>query len=289
MEEKSNLNHVPIEELNLPKTIYKFRDYENPYHLRSLLDSEIYIPSVNEFNDPLDSKTPFRYREEDLTEEKIYKKCLSIAKINYPNRSEQEYQQIAYDIQQKSLIIDEEHIEKFDRMNYNQICNDFGVYCLTPEYDNFLMWSYYSNSHKGFCIGYDSSVIIDCGIFGMGGAVRYKNEFPKLPLFPSEDHQLFLDIFFIKWEIWQHEKEFRLLHQYKNGKIQKLPSNAVSEIILGCNFPEKEKHFFLQLIINKIPNAKVFQMELIPCEFGITKKLVYDESLNIIKANQILE
>jgi hypothetical protein len=269
----------PITDLKLPPVLYKFRDYKDDYHLKSLWSEELYIPSVNEFNDPSDSTTPFRYKEEDLTEDNIYRKCLQIAKLNYPDKKEEEHQQMAFENQRKGLLFDEDHTDKFDRMNYEQTCRDFGVYCLTPKFENFLVWSYYANSHKGFCLGYHTAILVNTEIFSIGGLVDYRKDYPKLPLFPTEQDHLFLNIFYTKWDIWKHEKEYRLIHQYKTGKLQKIPKNAIAELILGCNFPETEKLGFTEKFIKQFPEAKVFQMELVKGKFGLVKKLIYDEKL----------
>ncbi|MEJ5962800.1 DUF2971 domain-containing protein [Pedobacter immunditicola] len=266
---------VPIEELNVEKIVYKFKNY-NTLSVNTLLNNKIYIPSANEFNDPLDSKTPFRYDVEELTEENIYKKCLLISKQSFPSLKEEEHQQNAYDNQKKGLLFDEDHLNKCDIENYNNTCNNFGIFCTTPDINNFLMWSYYSNSHKGFAIGYNTENLIRTQIFGMGGKIIYDNQFPVLPLFPSEKDHHFISLFFTKSDVWDHESEFRFLHIYKNGKELSVPKDVIAEIVLGVNFPENEKIKFMNQINTGFPNAKVYQMELVPLKFNLEKKLIYD-------------
>lgn len=273
---------VDIKDLELPPVIYKYRDYYNENHISALLNKEIFIPSVKTFNDPYDSRIPFRYRDEDLTEDNIYKKCLQIAQYFYPDYTKEEHQQLAYENQKKGLLNDEEHLEIFDKENYEQTCNEFGIYCVTEDSQNLLMWSYYSNSHTGFCIGYSSKKIVDSGIFGMGGKVNYTNEFPKLPLFPSEEDHPFLDLFYTKWEVWKHENEFRLLHKYKYGQKYDIPDDYIVEIILGCKFAEKEKLPFVEKIIKVFGKVKIYEIELDMKTFGLKKKIVFDGNVPLL-------
>jgi hypothetical protein len=144
---------LPIEELQVPNALYKYRYFHNEFHEKALFEREIYIPSAKQFNDPYDSKIPFRYRSEDLTEENIYKKCLALAKTFHVGLSDAHYQEIAYDIQKKDLLKDPHHLQEFDKQTFERLCNDYGIYCLIGDSENLLMWSYYADSHRGFCIG----------------------------------------------------------------------------------------------------------------------------------------
>lgn len=281
---------VPVKKLKVPPILYKYRDYDNDFHRKTLINNEIYIPSANEFNDPLDSKTPFRYRDEDLTEENIYLKCLQIAKRSQPGLKEEQYQEIAYENQKKELLLDDQHLEKFDKDHYKQICNEYGVYCLTPDSKNFLMWSYYANSHKGFCVGYHSHYLLGTELFSIGGKVDYRSDFPKLPLFPSENDHIFLNIFYTKWKIWKHEKEYRLIHKYKYDRkgrkdIFTLPDITIAEIVFGCQFSENELLKLIPIITEKYPSVVLSRAKLITGVFGIIKETIYDPKLFVRTPN----
>ncbi len=40
-----------------------------------------------------------------------------------------------------------------------QIYKKSGVYSLSKDYKNELLWAYYADSHKGFCIEYDYDIL----------------------------------------------------------------------------------------------------------------------------------
>ena len=48
-----------MEGKEIPKTVYKYRDWKNEYHRKILLHQEIYIPSPSKFNDPFDCRPVF--------------------------------------------------------------------------------------------------------------------------------------------------------------------------------------------------------------------------------------
>ncbi|MBC6109915.1 DUF2971 domain-containing protein [Pedobacter fastidiosus] len=270
-----------IDELKLPPSLYKYRYYYQDSiqkkvsaAVSSLYSMELYIPSADTFNDPYDSAIPFRYNPNDLTEENIYKKCLQLAGQQFPNESAEFLQNYAYKNHRKGLLNNPDHIEQFDIDTFKRSCKDFGIFCLTEDPVNTLMWSYYADSHYGICIGYDTEKLISSKIFGMGGKVIYRDNFPLIPLFPDENHHHFLNLFYTKWNVWSHENEYRLLHTYKNGKVHKIDSEFITEVILGCKFREEDKLPFAEKLIKIYPHILVSEIKMNKEKFELEKKEV---------------
>ncbi|MES2827842.1 MAG: DUF2971 domain-containing protein [Bacteroidota bacterium] len=275
-----------ISELKLPPTLFKYRYYRDSdkeklvsQSVKSLLNNQIFIPSADTFNDPYDSAIPFRYNPNDLTEENIFKKCLELAKYKYPDATDTEVHKYAFDNQQKGLLNNPDHIDEFDRLNFEKSCRDFGIFCVTEDSLNTLMWSYYADSHKGICVGYNTEKLVSSELFGMGGKVIYRDDFPYIPLFPDERHHHFLDLFYTKWTVWEHENEYRLLHTYRNGKVHNIDSEIISEVILGFRFKEEDKLLFVQQLLNTFPKVKIYEISLNKDKFELKKKLIVDGSL----------
>ena len=98
--------------------------------------------------------------------------------------------------------------------------NCFKALCLTPEYDDILMWSYYANNHKGYCLGYNlKDILIELNKQFTGlciiGNVAYK---PRRPTYAKTKSLSFfnelmfvIECTFTKFENWKHEKEYRIL------------------------------------------------------------------------------
>lgn len=264
-----NINRLALDPPNLPKILYKYRDFDINFHTDGLNRSEIYIPSPNEFNDPFDCKVPFRYEDKELTQENIYLKLLEVSKFANPEKKESWHQNAAYNAQKSENLLDDGRINVFDCEYYKSICDNYGLFCLTPDPANLLMWSYYSKSHQGFTVGYDTDILLETDLFKMGGPINYTEKFNKMPLFRGVNGSEFISIFFDKWNIWSHEQEYRLLHHFKNGKVHKLPKEAVSEIILGCNISNQKKYLILMDLIQKFPHAKIFETSLSKYEFKL--------------------
>lgn len=263
---------VDIADFKAPDTLYKFRAYTK-IHKDTLLNKQIFIPKPKTFNDPQDSNLPFRYNPSELTPENIYKKCVEVVSNRFPTADRTFIENEAYRMQLSKSLQDDQHLNRFDLLQYEQLNRDYGVMCLTPDVGNFLMWSYYSDSHKGFCVGYDTQKLIESNIFGMGGKVLYSKEFPFFPMFPDKNYRSFLNIFYTKSKVWEHEDEYRLIHSFKTGDVQSINIDVIKEIVFGCKFDEKELYKFTEKLLGVFPNAIISKMKLRKDGFGVIKEI----------------
>jgi hypothetical protein len=117
----------------------------------------------------------------------------------------------------------------------------FGVVCLTPQWDSRLMWAHYADSGQGFCIEYE----VDWGQQAPNiryVPVQYVSEVPELCFTEAmfTPHQFLQRVLASKHSDWAYEKEVRLVSL--TGKGQSLtvdPSFVrVTGLIAGHAMPE---------------------------------------------------
>lgn len=127
---------------------------------------------------------------------------------------------------------------------------EYGVYrngalisCFTESYNSLLMWSHYSNSHKGYCIKYDFNDLYDYFNSKLVPVI-YSSERYVATLSKSGNTDKIINTFIHKASEWKYEKEWRVINlipfvqnelekQYKdNGKCIAMPKPV--EIIMGC-------------------------------------------------------
>ena len=119
------------------------------------------------------------------------------------------------------------------------------VLCLTYEYDNILMWSYYSQSHKGYCFEFSHQNLINkikkLGISGLciyeeinysSTRLLLKN---KVSTFSYTDLKYYIVVISTKYLVWKYEKEYSFIIISKNFKqdFRKIKSN-IQKIYEGC-------------------------------------------------------
>ncbi|MCC2590968.1 DUF2971 domain-containing protein [Chryseobacterium sp. MFBS3-17] len=181
-------------------------------------------------------------------------------------------------------------LKKYDEktnLNYaNSIYNfirvmkeNVGIYSLTTDFSNRLMWSHYGNSNMGYCIEYDFDSITDLQLQHINGwhpshndrfeQVKYQKQVysPVSLNFKIED---FFKIVSHKTEEWNYEKEWRILTSISGGYSHK--NNIVTSIIFGSRAASEVKEEIINALQKK--NIKFYQLERVK-----ENKLVFAKKL----------
>lgn len=226
--------------------LYKYRA-EIYRDLLTLVNNQIYAPTAQNLNDPAetivnDSKM---YEVFNLIEKSGL--SINIAKDNY------------------AKII-------------AQVRTELGIFSLSKTVFNELLWAYYTNGHKVFCIEYDFEQLQKSlsnrqlhGIFN----VQYKNDTPEFSM-NNITYNLVDDTQFIKCLIatkstaWEREEEIRIT-LYSSGLLGISPE-SVTGIYFGLRMAESDK----ELVKNSLKgrNIKYYQMKLKPNSYLLEAELI---------------
>ncbi len=147
-------------------------------------------------------------------------------------------------------------IEPFLRDGMAKIDSALGILSLSRRWDNPLMWSHYTESHQGFCVGYDASH----NYFVVDENRRTVNGMTLLPVEYSDSRFMLMpqrmtreDTFAslcTKSTDWRYEKEERLITALNlatktisaepyDVALFNVPHEAISEIIIGLRSTEE--------------------------------------------------
>jgi hypothetical protein len=250
----------------IPEMLYKYKPL-NVYTLETIMNGIIYLPAMSELNDPFEGSIPHVFDKEELTPENIFLRMLGLAREEYPYLDETKLHQYVYDNQQKGLLFDETHIAQQDKKMSEILERTIGIYSLTTERNNFLMWSHYANSHKGICIGFDTMVLTDY-VTKFLGKVTYQKDLPKYRLF-EVFNESFRRVYLTKSRIWQYEQEYRLVKMFGVQQMVKIPLDGIVEVILGCNVPQEEKELVQSIISMNNPNCELYEARLSKTKFAL--------------------
>ncbi|MHB9141951.1 MAG: DUF2971 domain-containing protein [Paludibacter sp.] len=271
--------------------VYKFRDCENEFHRRMLLENEIYFASPRSFNDPFDCHIDYNFsnltyaeREDYINDQILFLKEESLLDVDLTEEgARKKLEDIFRDPIKLHSMQDEYNKENFDTLNKN-----IGVFscCQSTVSDkgwqNILLWSHYANGHKGFCVGFNKEKL--CNMFTRGEIVE--SDYPKLkPIVAlrrdiDEMMTSFRTEISHKSKVWAYEKEFRFVKintansfeiglTYKDRTV-KLPLGIIEEVTMGLETDEWQKNAIKNICRSK--GIKLFQAEKKQFEFSITRK-----------------
>ncbi len=127
-----------------------------------------------------------------------------------------------------------------------------GVLSLSKSYDHHLLWAHYAASHKGFCVGYDISVLQkQLNSFGKHFSidVKYSDAPAKIQMddlmaiSKKGGNEFLQKIIGTKPAIWNYENESRLITD--NFGKQHYDYRAVKSIYFGLKMPDDEKQLLM--------------------------------------------
>ena len=256
-----------------PEIVYKYRTWSNENHKRILLNNEVFLSPPNDFNDPFDCRIPTNYHllEENEMEDyitQLIKKHKPSLTTESEIDSEKEYLRLKFANRDK-LQKDNEVIE-FEGFNER-----VGVLSLSARWDSILMWSHYSENHKGFCIGFKEESLRQSGLFGKGGTVFYGDDFPKIK--PNPNFDITMRDSFLKTHTksldWQYEEEYRIVtlsYPEPLNRVVNIPKNFIAEIILGIEISLIHRSEILNEA--KMRSIPTFQAKKVPFKFKIDRE-----------------
>ena len=261
------IEYVKWQDQEIPRTIYKYRSWDNKYHQKLINNRELYFPTPQELNDPFDCQRNFDFQE--LQDPNVYRKYIMIAAeriAKIQNYSEEEKDNfISQSLLQK---MDVGKMEKQIEEEDNWINSLQGTFTASLISDSILLWSHYGDSHKGFCVGLDTEILLNGIKHSTIKEAQYCSKLALTSMLDDITAQITEKIF-SKYEIWGYEYEYRILAgQLKNKKVFPSPE-AFKEIIFGINMSEEKRRFIMFRAKHQMPNIKFYEAKKVKNEYRI--------------------
>lgn len=150
------------------------------------------------------------------------------------------------------------------------------------------MWTYYANSHRGFCIAYDLDMMISAksSDFDLVDCLEIKYQDNSPIIYSSDSIDVMREKHFGRKSVsWKRENEVRLI--FNNSGLKHIPHNAIVAIYFGLNIPLEDR----QEIMSGLDGTDIdfYQMETIPNFYKLkATKLENIANIEILRAERKL-
>lgn len=142
-----------------------------------------------------------------------------------------------------------------------------GILSLSEINDDLLMWSHYSNGHKGICLEFLATD--NTPFFGDAQPVRYNDQRPRFDYGDDKFTQL-EKIILTKSAHWSYEKEWRILrHPERGGRPHEFPPELLVGVIFGCWTEPDHKKLVREWIEAGRTHPKLYQARERDDAFGL--------------------
>lgn len=172
------------------KLLYKYYSNESKYAFENVENGNICFTSLESLNDPFEGIGKYLY--EVSSEEQMYWDTIG---SNLPELLSKRFSE---DLQ--------------EMLNFK-----YRVFCSSKDYNNCLLWAYYANAHKGFCVGYKESSILNISDELLN--VEYSSEMCSINQFDEDTYKKLLTV---KSADWRNENECRALYILKDKDVSSL-------------------------------------------------------------------
>jgi hypothetical protein len=242
------------------ETIYKYVTVATAIEI--LKNNTLLYQTPKEFNDPLDP----HYSLLDLMQQA--KKEIN-SQIDLPKEMKEQF------LREAEII--------FYELTEKQV-NNLGVLCLSKSFTETLMWSHYSQKHKGVCLGFKN---LGCseGLNVNTFVVKYEKEVIPIKYdFEAKQRSPFplVNMLCTKALVWHYEKEVRIIRYIGSGYIP-FEKSSLCEIYFGVNSESPD----INSIINGVTDCgykidKIGKMQTVKTKFELEPKFHTTEELKKI-------
>lgn len=214
---------------------------------------------------------------------------------------------------QASLDLEKQVARRFDELwpRCNEIAlNDIrvlqryidscGILCLSERCDDILMWSHYTDGHRGICLKFQSSYLrFPVGeikpqpfknVYRKPERVNYSHLYPETRFVNSPPWELYFAWIMTKSCHWRYEQEWRIiLHAEKPkdpkdswdpqvkfkatfGDYNSLPQDSLTGIIFGCEITDDDERMVREWLERRGAKVSLFRAERHPRRYELIIK-----------------
>jgi hypothetical protein len=278
------LNDISTKEENFikedfPPTLYKYRDWKNEFHKSILTDNKIWFAHPKELNDPHDIRVPYYFDYEEVNHPLFFVNLKKLAvKHNWFPLLSSSSNEFAAACENKFEIIKSDpqryFSDSYDGLRNGKIYDRVGVFSLTKNPLNQLMWAHYGCNNSGFCVGFDTIEIyksLDQTIFGN---VNYDDK----PVLHSFIENTFEDTFllhFRKAAMWFYEEEVRFITldiEQASDRAKIVSKEVIKEVFVGMNISDSHLDEITKILKNQYDySVKLFTVKTDNSSFSLKK------------------
>jgi hypothetical protein len=177
---------------------------------------------------------------------------------------------------EKALIRAYDEIVKKSLESYrNNSLSKYGIFCLSGTWDNILMWTHYSDMHKGIIVIFQFDK--DHSFYDKMIKVRYRKGITYFEVDHPNCAKKIWESFSTKDPVWKYENEYRIIHppsdrHLSDGKgIKPFPRKLLKGLIFGNRISKDLRKDILKMVAEYYPTLDLFDIILDESEIKLHK------------------
>lgn len=229
---------------DMPPYFYKYRSLAGDQRIfteQILSESTLYWSSPLAFNDPFEcapvpEMPKIRAERESRLRRLIRKQA--------PTASEATRRELLGN----AMRVPAETYEQGLQRELPNLLKDFAVCSLSATPESVLMWSHYSDCHRGLCLRFrpltrDSKApyVPEKTYFEFAYPITYSAERPTISIPIANEGETLERTVLTKADFWRYEEEWRLIAHKGGAGLRPFPPECLDAVILGARMPKEDR------------------------------------------------
>lgn len=241
---------------------YKYRSFNSEFKFQVFTEGKLYFSKPSQFNDPFELK-PKIVGLGTLEKRKEFVDNFEKRNLMHLNFKRRKVEK------QKALIrLTNSNLVETD---IHELLDSYGVFSVSKKWDHILMWSHYSDSHQGFCVGFELDDDYDDEM-GVALPVSYTEKYPEFsPKDINNRDEFFRSTVASKASVWSYEEEIRYvkLNIHGGNGLYNISPCKIKEVILGACIGANDANEIKSVVSEKAPWIRLFQAKLSSSTYSI--------------------
>lgn len=221
-----------------PRFLYTYisSDIKDEWLRSILIDSDLYLSSPQDFNDPFDTSANVIYTGTPQKNRLRYKQLI---KDRMPGISRAQRREKLLEFERRGVSPE---VIKETFLRHTQ---GVGLACFTEDPRNILMWSHYAKKHSGIVLQFELARDPESLLFAL--KMHYSDDYPSYD-FHKDLQDQFEPILLRKALLWKYEMEWRILRIGGARTYQAFKPSALTGLIFGCKATTAYKKYIHMLL-----------------------------------------
>lgn len=220
----------------IPTHLFKYRSLVEPTWVRDLVvNQRLYFPAAADLNDPFDCK-PHLVTTATADERAQYiRRFVSRTMSDKPRPERRRFE--------RQILGDPRQFIEAMKLSHAQTMGALGVYSLSAENLDLLMWPHYANEHRGLCVRFSMAGLLNEDQVPL--PVTYASQRPMANPIVEEPEATTMKSILTKGLTWAYEKEWRIVQNRGGRRLVRLQRPVVDGIILGARISDADRKMVL--------------------------------------------
>lgn len=250
----------PDPKAKVPAHLFKYRSLAEPTWVRDLIvNQRLYFPAAADLNDPFDCKP---HVVTTATSDQRADYIRRFVSNTMSDKSRPERRRF-----ERQILNNPRQFMEAMKLSHANTMAALGVYSLSAESLDLLMWPHYANEHRGICVRFSMAELLNENDVPL--PVTYASHRPVANPIVEEPEAATMKSILTKGITWAYEKEWRIVRDRGGRQVVQPQRSVIDGVILGARISIEDRKMVLGWVNEARRPMEVYQAGVDASEYAL--------------------